>query len=973
MKLFNLFNKTSHKSSEEVNTAQPISKFSSEDLKKSIFLPKTDFPMKANLPAREPVLLEKWDQIGLYQRLREKSKTHPKFVVHYGPPYANGGVHMGHVLAEGLKDVINRTYQMAGYNANLVPGWDCHGLPIEWKVEESFRKAQRDKAEIPTVDFLKECRNFAERWVETQRESFKRLGMCADWEHPYKTMDRASEGAIVAEFLKIFMKGLVYRGKKPVLWSVVEQTALAEAEVEYKDHTSTSVFVAFPVVDSPLQALADSAVVIWTTTPWTLPANRAIAYHDAIRYTLLEVRAVKEGAEDGVQMGRKFLVATELASTFCEKTGITESIALAEFTGTNLKGTTCQHPFDLCASQTEQDRMAPLAYTFAVPLLPAAHVTTEVGTGFVHTAPSHGMEDFAVGKAFNLPMPDLVQGDGTYVKDLPLLGGLHIFKAADLVLELLRQGQTLLASEKIVHSYPHSWRSKSPLIYRLTSQWFLDIDQVRGKALAAIDQVSWVPGTGKNRIRGMVESRPDWCLSRQRLWGTPITLLVNKETEEPLHNEAVNAKIVATISEEGIEAWHTHDADFFLPSELQGQYKKVMDTLDVWFDSACTHAFVLRQRGDLQWPADLYLEGSDQHRGWFQSSLIEAIATTGQAPYKNVVTHGFILDEDARKMSKSLGNVLSCDDIIQKYGADLLRLWLVNVDFTEDVKISTEILKRQEDIYRRFRNTLRYLLGALAGFDAKETVPYDDLPELEKVILHRVFLLSEKHKACMRAFNLAEFYVDLHTFCANELSAFYFDIRKDSLYCDAPDNLKRRATRTVMSLLFQHIVHWLAPVLSYTAEEAWQCSPWAKAESEFESIHERLFPEVESSWRRPDLHEKWQKIREIRRVITNALEQERLAKTINSSLQANVVLFATKEAAHLLEGIDMAELALVSQLTLLTAQPKAGAVTLDEVPGVGAIVTAAAGTKCPRCWKIVEKEGEEALCARCQAVLKARS
>lgn len=941
---------------------------SAEAIKESIFLPKTDFPMKANLPTREPDLLAQWDEIGLYQRLREKSKTRPKFVLHDGPPYANGAIHMGHALNKGLKDVVVRTYQMAGYNASFVPGWDCHGLPIEWKVEENFRKAKKRKEDVS--DFLKECRQFAAHWVEVQMGGFKRLGICADWAHPYKTMDPASEGAIVGEFLKIFMDGHIYRGKKPVLWSVVEQTALAEAEVEYKDHTSTAIFVAFPVADSPLKELEDSAVVIWTTTPWTLPANRAIAYGEDIRYQLLTVEGVREGAEASVKVGRKFLVAEDLLTAFCDKTGITQHRIEASLKGTDLKGTTCQHPFDLCP-QSEQDRMSPFAYTFAVPLLPAGHVTTETGTGFVHTAPSHGLEDFAVGKAFNLPMPDLVKGDGTYIEDLPLLGGQHIFKVTEPVLDLLRQGEALLSAEPLVHSYPHSWRSKSPLIYRLTSQWFLDIEKLRGKALDAIDQVTWVPPVGRNRIRGMVESRPDWCLSRQRLWGTPIALLIDKETREPLRNAEVNAQIVETISKEGIEAWHAHDADFFLPSELHGRYEKVMDTLDVWFDSASTHAFVLKQRADLHWPADVYFEGSDQHRGWFQSSLIESVATGGAAPYKTVVTHGFILDEDARKMSKSLGNVLSCDDVVQKYGADLLRLWLVNVDYSEDVKISQEILKRQEDIYRRFRNTLRYLLGALNGFSEEEAVAYDDLPELEKTLLHQLFVLDEKHKASMKTFNFSGFYSDLHTFCANDLSAFYFDIRKDALYCDAPDDLKRRAARTVLNLLFLHIVHWLAPVLCFTAEEAWQHYPLkGTASGAFESIHERLFPEVNSAWKREDLCEKWQKIRTIRRVITSALEQERLAKTITSSLQASVVLFVTKDNAALLKDVDMAELALVSQFTMLTAQPRAGAVTLEDVPDVGAIVTAAAGTKCPRCWKIIKDKEAEALCPRCHEVVR---
>lgn len=937
-----------------------------DEIKNSIFLPKTDFPMKANLPTKEPSILAQWEKNGIYKRLREKSKNLPRFILHYGPPYANGAIHMGHAFTEGIKDIITKTYQMAGYDAPLVPGWDCHGLPIEWKVEENFRKNKKHKEDVSVIEFLSHCRNFATHWIELQQTGLKRLGICADWDHPYKTMDSSSEGAIVSQFLKIFMDGYIYRGKKPVLWSTVEKTALAEAEVEYKNHTSTAIYVTFPIVDSPIPQLMDSFIVIWTTTPWTLPANRAIAYHDNILYVLLEVINIKDSAEKSLHRHQKLLIAADLAKKFCETAGITNYSILSEFKGCTLKGVICQHPFDLSSNQTEKEKMSPFAYTFIVPLVSAKHVTTEVGTGFVHTAPSHGMEDFIVGKEYKLPMPDIVQADGTYISNLPLLGNKHIFKVADEICDLLRQCQSLIFAEKIEHSYPHSWRSKSPLIFRLTSQWFLEIDKLRSQALNSIDHVNWIPAQSKNRIRGMVETRPDWCLSRQRVWGTPLTLFLHKETKEPLKDETVNAKIIETITNEGIEAWHQYDADFFLSQDQKGLYDKVTDTLDVWFDSACTHYFVLQQREDLKWPADVYLEGSDQHRGWFQSSLIESIATKGTAPYKTVVTHGFILDQEDRKMSKSQGNVISCEDIINRYGADLLRLWIVSVDYTEDIKIGTEILKRQEDIYRRFRNTLRYLLGSLNGFSEQDNVLYEDMPELEKYLLHKIFILDEKHKICIKTFNLVEFYNDLHVFCTNELSAFYFDIRKDSLYCDAKSDLKRLATQTVMNILFQHIVHWLAPVLSFTAEEAWQ----HYQSQTNESIHERTFPNAKTLWNRPDIDEKWQKIRSIRRVITNAIEQERLAKTIVSNLQSNVVLFATKEIASLLKNVDMSEIVIISHFTLLIAQPQAGAVTLDDVPGVGVVVTNASGTKCPRCWKIFEKVYESGLCSRCLNVIK---
>lgn len=942
------------------------SPLTAQDIKNSIFLPQTDFPMKANLPTREPKILAEWQQKGLYRRLRKRSKGRPQFILHYGPPYANGACHTGHALSEGLKDIVVKFAQMSGRDAPLIPGWDCHGLPIEWKVEENFRQQKKNKDDIPVLDFLAECRQFAAHWIQVQSEGLQRLGICADWEHPYKTMDAASEATIVEQFLKIFMAGYIYQGKKPVLWSVVEKTALAEAEVEYKDLESTAVYVAFPVVDSPLPVLQESSVVIWTTTPWTLPANRAIAYHDDMDYVLIEVKQTREDAEESLKARTKLLVSADLLPTFCEAVGITDYAIVAKMKGADLKGTLCQHPFDLCQQQTEKDRMSPLAYTFAVPLIHAVHVTTEVGTGFVHTAPSHGLEDFVAGLQNHLPMPDLVQEDGTYVEALPLLGGKHVFKVDDEVVTLLRRGRTLLATNKIEHSYPHSWRSKSPLIFRLTSQWFLDINKARPQALEAIQKVRWVPAQGQRRIQSMVETRPDWCLSRQRLWGTPITLFVHKDTKEPLRDEKVNAKIIEKISQEGIEGWFKADVTDFLPAGLASQYEKVTDTLDVWFDSACTHAFVLQKREDVAWPADLYLEGSDQHRGWFQSSLIESVVTTGQAPYKAVLTHGFLLDQKGYKMSKSLGNTITCEEIIQRHGADLLRLWIASVDYSEDVRLGPDILKRQEDIYRRFRNTLRYLLGALGDFKLEKNVAYKDLPELEQLMLHKLVVLHEKRQAFLKDFNFAEFYSELHTFCSNDLSAFYFDIRKDSLYCDALDDFKRRSAQTVMNLICHYLMCWLAPVLSFTAEEAWQVYPFKTTES----IHEQLFPTPEEAWKRPDLEERWQKIRAIRRVVTCALEQERLAKTINSSLQASVVLYASKETAAFLKGVDMAELAIISNFTLLTAQPQAGAVTLEECPGIGVVVTPATGHKCLRCWKVVEVVNEAGVCTRCESVLK---
>jgi isoleucyl-tRNA synthetase len=940
----------------------------SEDVRNSVFLPQTSFPMKADLPAREPTILAKWISDNLYQKIRQKSKGCPKFVLHYGPPYANGPIHMGHAFTEGLKDIIVKTYQMSGYDAALIPGWDCHGLPIEWKVEEDFRKNKRNKEDISVVEFLAECRKFAEKWIESQKTGLVRLGICADWQHPYKTMDSASEAVIVEKFLHIFMKGYVSQGQKPVMWSVAEKTALAEAEVEYHDHVSTAIYVAFPIVSSNIPQLEDCMAVIWTTTPWTIPANRAIAYNDELDYVVVEVKNNDNLKEQSVAIGQKLLIAKDLLKSVCDAIGLDSVAVVKSFKGASLAGTVCQHPLDLYSGQTERDKMSPHAYTFRVPLIHGKHVTTEMGTGLVHTAPSHGMDDFIVGREHSLPTPNLVNPDGTYVDNLPIFAGQSVLKVDKNVCDALRDCKCLLAADKISHSYPHSWRSKSPLIFLLTNQWFFNIDSVRKHALHAIDDVNWFPSQSKNRIRGMVETRPDWCLSRQRLWGVPLALFVHKKTKEPLKDEAVNAKIVDAIKAQGIEAWHTQPVRYFLDESIADEYEKVTDTLDVWFDSACTHHFVLENNEDVRWPADVYLEGSDQHRGWFQSSLIESIAINGKAPYKTVVTHGFLLDKDGQKMSKSLGNVISCEDVVENYGADLLRLWIVNMDYTEDVKLGQEILKRQEDIYRRFRNTLRYLLGTLGDFDEKSAVRYEDLPELEQYILHKILILNEKHKACLKSFSLTDFYSDLHIFCANELSAFYFDIRKDTLYCDDVGNATRRAALTVMDILFNHIVHWLAPVLSFTTEEAWQCYNRTN-----ESIHERVFPQAEAIWRRKDLDDKWQTVRAIRKVITHAIEQERLTKTITSSLQAKVVLSVTKSIASLLKGVDMSELAIISQLTVLVAQPQAGAVTLDEVPGVGVIVSKAGGTKCQRCWKVCVDIQADELCPRCAKVMKERA
>jgi len=924
------------------------------DYKNTVFLPKTDFAMKANLSKREHDFLKHWKNIDLYASLRHQSKDRKKFILHFGPPYANGHIHIGHALTETLKDIVNKTYQMLGYDAPMVPGWDCHGLPIEWKIEESYRDAGLNKDDVNLLEFRAECRTFAAKWVDVQKEEFKRLGIVADWDNPYSTMDFKTEARIIEQLGHFLLDGSLYRRQQPVMWSVVEKTTLAEAEVEYKDHTSDSIYVSFPITKTSLSILHNAAVLIWTTTPWTLPGNRAIAYGNEIEYSV-----VKTDKHDSA-----LLIASPLLKEVMKQLEIETYQILGTLTGKTLEGTICAHP------------LQGHGYDFSVPLLPGDHVTTEDGTGLVHTAPGHGLQDFDVGQKYGLEIPATVADDGRYYDHVPLFAGLHVFKANAKVMEAIQSAGHLLHATKLVHSYPHSWRSKAPLIFRTTIQWFLSMEttELRTKALTAIDQVSWFPAQGKNRIRSMVEGRPDWCLSRQRAWGTPMTLFVHKQTGDVLRDPAVHARIVEAVANEGGDTWYTSDAARFLGPEYNpDDYEKVMDILDVWFDSGCTHEFVLKDRPELSWPADLYLEGSDQHRGWFQSSLLEACGTVGKAPYRQVLTHGFTNDEKGHKMSKSQGNTVAPAQIIDSMGADILRLWVVSVDYTEDHRIGVEILKYQEDVYRRLRNTLRYLLGALEGFSPEEHIDSKDMPNLEQWVLHRLSEIDTALRRSAENFDFMNFYAELHNFCAVDLSAFYFDLRKDCLYCDAPGSLKRRSVRTVMDHIFTFLTHWLAPVLSFTAEEAWQ----TRYGEEVSSIHLQMFPDVPLTWNNEPLAAQWQVIRNVRRVITGALEVERAAKTIGSSLQASVAIYVTHDIAEILKTLsikdpELAELSITSEANLVIAQPPAGAFILEDVMNVGVVVNMANGQKCNRCWKVLEEVGRvhEDLCSRCVTVVE---
>ncbi|TXH38797.1 MAG: isoleucine--tRNA ligase [Rhodospirillaceae bacterium] len=934
--------------------------------------------MRGDLPNKEPAILQSWQEMGLFQKLRESAKGRKKFVLHDGPPYANGNIHIGHALNKILKDVINRSQQMLGKDACYVPGWDCHGLPIEWKIEEKYRKAGKDKDAVPINEFRQECREFAAKWIDVQREEFKRLGVEGDWDHPYTTMAFPAEAQIVREIGKFVMNGGLFRGSKPVMWSIVEKTALAEAEVEYDDHTSDTIWVRFPIVKAPKPELAGAAVVIWTTTPWTIPGNRAVAYGAEIAYTLIEVTEAADEAK--VKVGDRLLVAGALKENFAKDLGIVAARDLATFAGKDLSGLVCRHPL------AELD---PFYARFEVPAHAGGFVTTDAGTGFVHIAPGHGADDYELGLANGIEVPQTVGPDGAYYEHVGLFAGKRVLTpqgkkgdANGAVMAALDQAGHLLKSGRITHSYPHSWRSKAPLIFRNTPQWFISMEKndLRQVALRAIDETRFVPPQGKNRLQSMIANRPDWCISRQRAWGVPIAVFVNRKTGELLRDQAVIDRIVDAFAKEGADAWFASEPSRFLGNQYKAEdFEQITDIVDVWFDSGSTHAFVLEHetRADPAWdlhsPADLYLEGSDQHRGWFHSSLLESCGTRGHAPYKAVLTHGFTLDEQGRKMSKSLGNTVAPQDVMKQYGADILRLWVVSTDYSDDQRIGPEIIKHQAEAYRRLRNTLRYLLGALAGWQDSEYLPPAEMPELDRWVLHRIAELAAKTRQTADSFDFHPWFTELHNFCAVDLSAFYFDIRKDALYCDAPSSISRRAVRTVLFELFNALTAWLAPVLCFTAEEAWRHRPWkdgqGKDADDAESVHLRLFPEAQAAWRDEALAARWAKLRDLRRVVTGALELARADKKIGSSLQAMPVVHLTEEHRNLLDGLDLAEIAITSGITLSAEPAPADAFTLPDVPGLAVVVALADGDKCERCWRVLPEVGQDhdhpTLCHRC--------
>ena len=927
----------------------------SVDYKSTVCLPKTDFPMKAGLASKEPELLEHWAKLDLYNRQREQSNGRDKFILHDGPPYANGNLHIGHALNKILKDVITRCQQMLGKDANYVPGWDCHGLPIEWKIEEKYRKKGADKDAVPPVQFRRECREFAEHWIDVQRDEFKRLGVIGDWENPYTTMTYEAEAQIVAELGKFLLNGSLYRGAKPVFWSVVEKTALAEAEVEYHDHTSNTIFVSFQIQEATANDIVKGAsIIIWTTTPWTIPGNRGIAYSARDEYVRLRVTALGENSLS--RIGEEIIIAKSLIDKVTAECAITEYQILMEFVGGELEGTICSHPFN------------GHGYEFEVPLLAGDFVDMKTGSGFVHIAPGHGFDDWELGNKHGLSVPETVLGDGLFAEHVPLFGGNHVFKADVLVIEKLKEVGCLLAAGKIQHSYPHSWRSKAPLIFRNTPQWFIsmEINHLREKALNAIEETVFFPASGKRRLAGMIETRPDWCVSRQRAWGVPITVFVNKETGEVLRDATVMGRIVEAIRKEGADAWFTSNPSRFLGDKFRAEnYEQVMDILDVWFDSGSTHSFVLEARDDLDWPASLYLEGSDQHRGWFHSSLLESCGTRGRAPFDAVLTHGFVMAEDGQKMSKSLGNITAPKEVVEQNGADILRLWVVGSDYSEDMRIGPEIVKYHTDIYRRLRNTLRYIMGNLHGFGDAERLHISEMPELERWVLHRITELDGMLRLACNNFEFHSLFNELHSFCTVDLSAFYFDIRKDSLYCDRVDAIKRRAVRTILDELFKCLTAWLAPFICFTAEEAWL----TRFPGEDESVHLRLFPEIPENWRNDALAEKWQNIRNLRRVVTGALEVERAQKRIGSSLQAHPIVYTSKTYIDEMANLDCAEIVITSDVTMIDDPAPLNAFVLEDIDDVGVVSEIAKGNKCARCYRVLPEVGTilgyEMACGRC--------
>ncbi len=903
--------------------------------KSQINLPKTAFSMKANLPLREPEFLKFWDNINLYEELRKSRKGQEKFVLHDGPPYANGNIHMGTALNKILKDIIVKFHQMDGKDSVYVPGWDCHGLPIEWKIEEQYKKNKKNKNEVPIVEFRKECRVFAEKWIDIHKDQFKRLGVIGDWENYYSTMSFDAEAQIVRELGKFLKEGSLYRGFKPVLWSTVEKTALADAEVEYQDHKSDTIYASFKIKSTNVKELGGGEVIIWTTTPWTIPANKALAYNENLTYVLIKI------TDDGDFKDKAIIIAEALLESVTKDCNINKYKILKKFLGKEFKGTVCRHPF------------FELGYDYDIPLLEANFVTTEQGTGIVHCAPSHGPDDFNLCLNNGIKAIETVDGDGKYTNNVLLFEGIHIFKANSLVIEKLKEQKKLLSNGELIHSYPHSWRSKAPLVHRATPQWFISMEshKLRDKALKAIDETTFYPNKGKERLKSMIETRPDWCVSRQRVWGVPLPIFLNKKTKEILVDDEVFENIAKIYEKEGSDCWFSDDPQKFLGKKYVAEdYEKLSDIVEVWFDSGSTHSFVLEKRNDLKWPASMYLEGSDQHRGWFHSSLLQSCGTRGKAPFESILSHGFVVDGKGLKMSKSLGNVISPEDILKKYGADILRIWVASSNYAEDLRIDYGILDQHSDSYRKIRNTFRYLLGNLndkfENIDL-EKINLEELPELEQFMLHKIYCLNLEFEKYFKNYDFHNLYKELLNFCTVDLSAFYFDIRKDCLYCDPKDSDKRKSTLILLNIILDSLLKWFAPILSFTTEEIFQLISKNK-----KSIHLEKFMNYPKKFQNFNLNEKWLVLLKIRDVCNLSIEEIRSKKEIGSSLEAEIEINLNNKFYEISKNVDFSELCITSKFSINKSKN-------DQI-----IVNSkkAEGKKCSICWKISAEKCKRPSC-----------
>ncbi len=896
--------------------------------KENINLPKTAFSMKANLPTKEPELVDYWDKIELYKKLRNISRGKEKFILHDGPPYANGNIHMGTALNKILKDIIIKFHQMDEKDSVYVPGWDCHGLPIEWKIEEQYKKNKKNKNDVPINEFRKECRDFATKWIDVHKKQFKRLGVIGDWENYYSTMSFDAEAQIVRELGKFLKEGSLYRGYKPVLWSTVEKTALADAEVEYLDHKSETIFTGFKVKKSNIKELIDCEVIIWTTTPWTIPANRALAYNENFNYVIIKI-------EDETDFKNKQIVVCEdLLKSVIENCDIKKYKKISSISGKDFKGTICSHPF------------LAIEFNYDIPMLNANFVTKEEGTGIVHCAPSHGPDDFNLCLKNNIKAEETVDDDGKYTKHVPYFEGIHIFKANKIVIEKLREQKKLLSNGELIHSYPHSWRSKAPLVHRATPQWFISMEShdLRKKALKAIQDTKFYPSKGKERLKSMIELRPDWCVSRQRVWGVPIPVFISKKTKKVLLDEEVTENIANIFEKEGADCWFDGDIQRFLGKKYKSEdYIKMNDIVEVWFDSGSTHAYVLEKRKDLKWPASMYLEGSDQHRGWFHSSLLESCGTRGKAPFETILSHGFVVDGKGHKMSKSLGNSIAPEDILKKYGADILRIWVSASNYAEDLRIDHSILEQHAESYRKIRNTFRYLLGNLNdNFKPSDfsSLNLKQLPDLEQYMLHQLYVLNQSFIKNFQSYNFHTLYKDLLIFCTVDLSAFYFDIRKDALYCDPKSSDKRKSCIKVLEIILETLLSWFAPILSFTTEEIFRLVNKEK----YESIHLKQFVRIPQNWKNEKLSEKWINLKKIRDVSNISIESKRSEKIIGSSLEANVKIKLNKKLYDLAKNYDFAEICITSGAEISTDQNSDDEIIVETFK--------AEGEKCKVCWKI---------------------